>query len=42
LTAEEAMALMTLIPNIFYTPKPWGAREFALLDKSGVCVILQQ
>ena len=22
--------------------KPWGAREFALLDKTGVCVIFRQ
>ncbi len=22
--------------------KPWGAKEFALLDRSGVCVIIQQ
>ena len=22
--------------------KPWGAKEFALLDKSGVCIIIQQ
>lgn len=22
--------------------KPWGAREFALLDASGVCLIIQQ
>ncbi len=24
------------------TLKPWGAKEFAILDKSGVCVIMQQ
>lgn len=24
------------------SPKPWGAKEFALSDKSGVCVIIQQ
>ncbi len=24
------------------TLKPWGAKEFALLDKSGVCIIVQQ
>jgi hypothetical protein len=22
--------------------KPWGSREFALLDKTGVCVIFRQ
>lgn len=22
--------------------KPWGAKEFALLDESGVCIIIQQ
>ena len=22
--------------------KPWGAREFAVLDKTGVCVVFQQ
>lgn len=22
--------------------KPWGAKEFALLDQSGVCIIIQQ
>lgn len=35
-------------PRIFHpngktiTRKPWGALEFALLDASGVCVIVQQ
>jgi hypothetical protein len=24
------------------TKKPWGAREFAVLDKTGVCVIFRQ
>jgi hypothetical protein len=24
------------------TTKPWGAKEFALLDKTGVCVIFRQ
>jgi hypothetical protein len=24
------------------TTKPWGAQEFALLDKTGVCVIFRQ
>lgn len=24
------------------TTKPWGAREFALLDKTGVCVVFRQ
>jgi hypothetical protein len=24
------------------TKKPWGAQEFALLDKTGVCVIFRQ
>lgn len=24
------------------TLKPWGSREFALLDESGVCIIIQQ
>jgi hypothetical protein len=24
------------------TMKPWGAREFALLDRTGVCVIFRQ
>ncbi|MEP6674770.1 MAG: hypothetical protein ABJA78_06435 [Ferruginibacter sp.] len=22
--------------------KPWGAKEFALLDESGICIIIQQ
>ena len=24
------------------TLKPWGAKEFALMDESGVCIIVQQ
>ncbi|MDP9078256.1 MAG: glyoxalase superfamily protein [Bacteroidota bacterium] len=30
-------------PNLpFVKLQPWGLKEFALLDKSGVCVIIQQ
>ncbi|MGN6525362.1 MAG: hypothetical protein ACTHL8_03150 [Burkholderiaceae bacterium] len=24
------------------TPRPWGAREFGMLDRSGVCVVFRQ
>jgi hypothetical protein len=32
-----------LHPNLKeITLRPWGAKEFALLDESGVCLIFQQ
>jgi hypothetical protein len=32
-----------LHPNLpRVTTRPWGAREFALLDKTGVCVVFRQ
>ncbi len=32
-----------LHPNSkFVVMKPWGAREFAVLDKTGVCVVFRQ
>jgi hypothetical protein len=32
-----------LHPNSSHvTTKPWGAQEFAILDKTGVCVIFRQ
>jgi hypothetical protein len=32
-----------LHPNAFQvTKRPWGALEFALLDKTGVCIIFRQ
>lgn len=32
-----------LHPNLKeVTLRPWGAKEFALLDESGVCIIIQQ
>lgn len=38
----------TVFPDLLHpnlntiTLRPWGAREFALLDDSGVCIIIQQ
>lgn len=32
-----------LHPNLkTITPRPWGAKEFALRDKTDVCIIIQQ
>jgi hypothetical protein len=32
-----------LHPNVArITKRPWGALEFALLDKTGVCVVFRQ
>jgi hypothetical protein len=32
-----------LHPNLkVVTLRPWGAKEFALIDESGVCIVIQQ
>jgi hypothetical protein len=39
----QAKAPQLLHPNAkTIEKKPWGSREFALLDKTGVCVIFRQ
>ena len=46
---EEVFAKVALTHPSFLHPnlkkvalRPWGAKEFALVDESGVCVVIQQ
>ena len=46
--ADECRAIGARRPDLLHpnlpavTARPWGALEFALLDKTGVCVIVRQ
>ena len=45
---EVFKAIENSFPNLLHpngrviTTKPWGSQEFALLDPSGVCIVIQQ
>jgi len=40
LSAKRPEVLHPNVPRV--TKRPWGALEFALLDKTGVCVVVRQ
>jgi hypothetical protein len=40
IAARRADLLHPNLPDV--TRRPWGAREFALLDRTGVCIVFRQ
>ena len=39
-SAKRADVLHPNLPRV--TERPWGAREFSVLDKTGVCIVFRQ